>query len=212
MDVTIIARVVDGLPLAASIQETEQIGQANINYQRQTKQILKQLSMSSPQKFSIESGPYVFHNIILENVCFMTLCDLNFNKKLAYSFLQDISKEFYNQYGNKIDTCKRPYPFIEFDIYIQKIKKRYIGNQGKEKISSLLSELCDVENIMLGNIDLVLKRGIPLSALDKKSNILLTESAQYRKNAKSLNRTTWISIKVGLSVLVILFILFYFVY
>ena len=119
MDVTIIARVVDGLPLAASIQETEQIGQANINYQRQTKQILKQLSMSSPQKFSIESGPYVFHNIIQENVCFMTLCDRNFNKRLAYSFLQDISREFCNQYGNKIATCKRPnllYCFVLFVV------------------------------------------------------------------------------------------------
>jgi hypothetical protein len=33
---------------------------------------------------------------------------------LAYSFLEDLSQEFYAQFGHKINTATRPYSFIEF--------------------------------------------------------------------------------------------------
>ena len=56
----------------------------------------------------------IFSYIIEQDVCFLTLCDRNFSKKLAYSFLEDLSQEFYNQYGHKINTATRPYSFIEF--------------------------------------------------------------------------------------------------
>ncbi len=57
---------------------------------------------------------FIFSYIIEQDVCFLTLCERNFNKKLAYSFLEDLSQEFYSQYGHKINTATRPYSFIEF--------------------------------------------------------------------------------------------------
>ena len=56
--------------------------------------------------------------IIEQDVCFLTLCDRNFNKKLAFSFLEDLSQEFYGIYGHKINTATRPYSFIEFGEFI----------------------------------------------------------------------------------------------
>ena len=125
MDMVIIARMPDGLPLAASIQENEQLGKASIDYQRQAKLLLKKLPSITPQSCSFESGEYVFHCMMEYDVCYLALCDRNFSKKLAYGFLRDISKEFRDQYGDKLSTCRRPYPFIEFDTYIQKTKKSY---------------------------------------------------------------------------------------
>ena len=34
-------------------------------------------------------------------------------------------QEFHNQYGHKINTATRPYSFIEFDTYIQKVNLPY---------------------------------------------------------------------------------------
>ena len=56
----------------------------------------------------------IYSYIIEQDACFLTLCDRNFNKKLAYSFLEDLSQEFYSQYGHRINTATRPYSFIEF--------------------------------------------------------------------------------------------------
>ena len=136
---TMIARVADGLPLAASIQEDEQVKNKNsiffsnfnfffvnfqlgkniVDYQNQAKRLFKTLTATSPIKCSIESNDYLFHYIIEQDACFLTLCDRNFNKKLAYSFLEDLSQEFYSQYGHKINTATRPYSFIEFGKFIQ---------------------------------------------------------------------------------------------
>ena len=117
-------------------------------------------------------------------MCFLTLCDRGFNKKLAYSFLEDLSQEFYSQYGHKINTANRPYSFIEFgesvfhsanflliktkvsfssDTYIQRAKKTYMNQRGGRNLNALNSELQDVQRIMVQNIDDVLQRGAVLS-------------------------------------------------
>ena len=93
---------------------SKQLGKNIADYQNQAKRLFKTLTATSPIKCSIESNEYLFHYIIEQDACFLTLCDRNFNKKLAYSFLEDLSQEFYSQYGHKINTATRPYSFIEF--------------------------------------------------------------------------------------------------
>ena len=59
---TMIARVFDGLPLAASVQGDKQIGESILEYQNQAKHLFKTLNENSPQRCSIEtgSGQYLF--------------------------------------------------------------------------------------------------------------------------------------------------------
>eukprot|EP00095_Tigriopus_kingsejongensis_P001825 maker-scaffold10_size831480-snap-gene-3.26 protein:Tk01825 transcript:maker-scaffold10_size831480-snap-gene-3.26-mRNA-1 annotation:"vesicle-trafficking protein sec22b-b" len=206
---TMVARVADGLPLAASIQEDEELGKNVVDYQNQAKRLFKTLTATSPIKCSIESGPYLFHYIIEQDVCFLTLCDRVFNKKMAYSFLEDLSQEFYNQYGHKINTATRPYSFIEFDTYIQKAKKTYSDSRGRRNLNALNTELQDVQRIMVQNIDDVLQRGAVLSELDSKAQNLSMMSAKYKKDAASLNAVSWTAICGGVSVLFVVFLVWY---
>merc|ERR1711953_143135 len=208
---TMIARVADGLPLAASIQEDEQLGKNIVDYQNQAKRLFKTLTATSPIKCSIESNDYLFHYIIEQDACFLTLCDRNFNKKLAYSFLEDLSQEFYSQYGHRINTATRPYSFIEFDTYIQKAKKTYQDSRsrGARNIGTLNTELHDVQRIMVQNIDDVLQRGAVLSELDTKAQNLRFHSDKYKKDAASLNATSWMAIGAGTLVLFLVFFVWY---
>lgn len=57
---TMIARISDGLPLAASVQEDEQVGRGIPTYQSQAKQLFKKLDPGSPAQMSLETGPYYF--------------------------------------------------------------------------------------------------------------------------------------------------------
>lgn len=212
-----IARVADGLPLAASVQEDEQLGKNATEYQTQAKRLFKTLTATSPIKCSIESGPYLFHYLIEQDVCFLTLCDRGFNKKLSYSFLEDLSQEFYNQFGHKINTATRPYSFIEFDTYIQKTKKKYLENRGggsaaganRRNLGALNNELQDVQRIMVQNIDDVLQRGAVLSELDSKAQNLSAMSAKYKKDAASLNAMSWVAIASGTSILFVVLLLWW---
>lgn len=81
---TMIARVSDGLPLAASVQDDEMVclvplppamthlpfvlscflflqqGRSYLEYQNQAKMLFRKLHLQSPNQLSIESGPYYF--------------------------------------------------------------------------------------------------------------------------------------------------------
>ena len=205
-----IGRLFDGLPLTASIQESEnQLGSDFVNYQKQAKKIFKALSDRSPKKCSIESEQYYFHYIIEFGACFLTLCDKSFDKKLAFSFLQNLSEEFFNEYGDKINSKNlRPYPFIEFDSYIQKTKRKFQGN--RSKVNLLNTELNDIQRIMLENVQDILDRGEKLSDVDLKVQDLRNQSKVFEKNASDLNSNSMAAIITGSSILLLIFIIWYY--
>ncbi|KAL7632725.1 UNVERIFIED_CONTAM: hypothetical protein RMT77_016926 [Armadillidium vulgare] len=208
---TMIARAGDGLPLAASIQEDEQSGRGLLEYQNQAKMLFKKLTPNSPEKCTIETGPYLFHYLIKDDVCYLVLCDRGYSKKSAFSYLEELEAEFNLQYGRKVLQVTRPYSFIEFDTFIQKLRRQYSGAPGRRNIHQLRDDLNDVQRIMMENIDDVLQRGTALSDLETKASGLSVISEKYRKDAQYLNlRSTYAKIAAG-GVLVLVFVLYFFV-
>lgn len=190
-----IARVSDGLPLAASVQDDEMVcfsfpesqcllthchlmslksfsvvqqGRSYLEYQNQAKMLFRKLSPQSPNQMSIESGPYYFHYIIDDGVCYLCLCDKGFSKRLAFQYLETLMVEFKSQYGSRVNTVSRPYTFIEFDTFIQKSKKSILDARGRRHLNQLNTELQDVQRIMVQNIDDVLQRGVAISGQSHK--------------------------------------------
>ncbi|XP_060900119.1 vesicle-trafficking protein SEC22b-A [Labrus mixtus] len=187
VSLTMIARVADGLPLAASIQEDEQSGRDLQQYQSQAKQLFRKLNAQSPDRCTLEAGSMNFHYVIAQGVCYLFLCEASCPKKMAFAYLEDLHTEFYEQYGKRVPTVTRPYSFIEFDTYIQKTKKSYIDGRSRRNLGSINSELQDVQRIMVANIEEVLQRGESLSALDTKASNLSSLSKKYGSDAKYLN-------------------------
>lgn len=63
---------------------------------------------------SLESGAFTFHYIIDNDVCFLTLVEKSYPKKLAYQYLEELQREFFSLYGREIEQARRPYAFIKF--------------------------------------------------------------------------------------------------
>ncbi|XP_041695377.1 vesicle-trafficking protein SEC22b-B isoform X1 [Coregonus clupeaformis] len=199
---TMIARLADGLPLAASMQEDEQgsekVGRDLQQYQSQAKQLFRKLNDQSPTRCTLEAGSMSFHYVIEKGVVYLVLSEASFPKKLAFAYLEDLQAEFHEQHGKKVPTVSRPYSFIEFDTYIQKTKKSYIDSRARRNLGSINTELQDVQRIMVANIEEVLQRGEALSALDSKASNLSSLSKKYRSDAKYLNtRSTYAKLAAG---------------
>ncbi|EDV28157.1 Vesicle-trafficking protein SEC22b [Trichoplax sp. H2] len=189
---TLIARVADGLIMAASMQESEEVGKTAQQYQNQAKMLFRKLSDQSPTRCSIETGPYVFHYLIDTGVCFMALCEKTFSKRLVFGYLNDLQAEFIKLYGSEIRIVSRPYCFIEFETFLLKTKKSYMDSRSHRNLNQLNDDLHDVQRIMLQNIDDILQRGEQLSVLDDKASHLSMHSQKYKKDAKYLNlRSTY---------------------
>lgn len=72
-----------------------------------------------PPRLSIESGTFTFHYLIEADVCYLTLTDKGYPKKLAFQYLEELQSEFTRLYGSQIDTVTRPYAFIKFGKLFQ---------------------------------------------------------------------------------------------
>jgi len=207
---TMIARIADGLPLAATMQEDEQSGRNILDYQNQAKMLFRKLGPQSPPRCTIETGSYLFHYLIEFDVCYLVLCEKNYSKRLAYSYLEDIAQEFHSQYGKRVNTVTRPYSFIEFDNYIQKAKKIFTDSRSRRNLNAINNQLQDVQRIMVQNIDDVLQRGTVLSELDTKTQNLSILSQKYKKEATYLNtKSFYVKLAAGGVVLLVFFLYFW---
>ncbi|CAJ0901934.1 6613_t:CDS:2 [Entrophospora sp. SA101] len=158
---TVIARISDGLPLAASVDDDQ----------------------NSEERCSIESGNYVFHYLIQNGVCYMTICEKSYPRQFAFSYLEELSKEFSMSYGNEVEKrTLRPYAFVKFDTFMQKTKKLYQNTRTQHNLDRLNTELNEVANIMTKNLENVLWR--EMSSL---SDQLRYESQKYKKSARDLH-------------------------
>jgi hypothetical protein len=74
----------------------------------------------SAYSFSIAQGFYSkgsHHSyLIVDNVVFLTIADKSYPRKLAFSYLDELSKEFTNTYGPKVEIVRKPYAFVGFGL------------------------------------------------------------------------------------------------
>lgn len=52
--------------------------------------------------------------LIADNVVYLTIAEKSYPRKLAFSYLDELSKEFANSYGPKVDSVRKPYAFVGF--------------------------------------------------------------------------------------------------
>lgn len=136
-------------------------------YERQAKKLIRSLAATADQAslredeyVTVESGPYFcFHYVISNGVCILTLTERAYPKRLAFDYLDELRREFFQIYGAQISTAARPYEFIRFDTFIQKTKKVYNDSKTQRNLQKLNSELKDVHSIMTKNINDVISRG-----------------------------------------------------
>eukprot|EP00752_Nemacystus_decipiens_P003245 g3003.t1 len=192
---TFIARVMDGLLLVASMDSGSDSAATVDVCRSQAKQILKRLNPRSVAKCSIESRPYVFHYMIEQGICYLTLAEKGYPKRLAFLYLEEIHQEFVGElrqdhgedWRNKVETAARPYAFIKFDKVIQRKRKEYLDPQSRNNMARLNDDLADIHNIMKQNIEEVLNRGEKLDHVSEISKTLSTQAEQFKWSSKKLS-------------------------
>jgi vesicle transport protein SEC22 len=118
----------------------------------------------------------------------MCICEHSYPRKLAFSYVDELDKEFYNSYGQEaVKQGLRPYAFVQFDNFIQKTKRLYQDARATQNIDKLNAELQDVTKVMTKNIEDLLYRGDSLDKMSDLSSSLRTESKKYKRAAQRIN-------------------------
>lgn len=119
----VIHRAKDGLALSAS---TDVDSGVELRDSKRYAKLLSKKSRQFPVRSIMHVGRFNVCFTTEADVCFLMICETTFATVLAYSFLDDLKKEFLGQYTRgAVEKAIRPYSFIEFDAHIQKAKQRY---------------------------------------------------------------------------------------
>eukprot|EP00166_Cyanidium_caldarium_P003220 ctg_3135.g607 len=109
--ITLISRVTDALPLAASLADDKDAYANELQeYERQAKRIVKNvcaersrsvtgLSSSVSGAATVDVGYFVFHYLVAGAVVYLTLAEKAYPRKLAFAFLDELRREFETVYG-----------------------------------------------------------------------------------------------------------------
>lgn len=127
--------------------------------------------------------------LISDSLCFLTICDRSYPRKLAFTYLSDLATEFTTTYSSQqylAPTC-RPYAFVEFDTFIQRTKKTYQDSRATQNLDKLNDELRDVTKVMTKNIEDLLYRGDSLERMGDMSQRLREDSRKYKRAAVRIN-------------------------
>ncbi|KAL5527103.1 hypothetical protein ACEPAG_5894 [Sanghuangporus baumii] len=208
---TTIVRASDALPLAATVDD-EQTEQELQEHKQQAKLIFRRITPNSEPLCSIESGPYTLHYMIADNVVYLTIADKSYPRKLAFSYLDELSKEFQNSYGAKVEGARKPYAFVGFDTFMSKTARLYqdtrTASAAGSHLDRLNDDLQDVTRIMTKNMEELLWRGDSLDRMSHLSTSLRTESEKYRKAARNINLYAMLRQYAPIGAIVLLLIVF----
>eukprot|EP00560_Eucampia_antarctica_P008153 CAMPEP_0197825830 /NCGR_PEP_ID=MMETSP1437-20131217/2864_1 /TAXON_ID=49252 ORGANISM="Eucampia antarctica, Strain CCMP1452" /NCGR_SAMPLE_ID=MMETSP1437 /ASSEMBLY_ACC=CAM_ASM_001096 /LENGTH=189 /DNA_ID=CAMNT_0043425999 /DNA_START=159 /DNA_END=725 /DNA_ORIENTATION=+ len=182
---TYVARVSDGLPLVASFSPSS----ANLEEEKnQAKQILRKLTTGPTSRMSIDTGRnFCFHYVIRDNLCFLTLTETSYPKRLAFLYLEEVAHALWEELLNQntqnpravIDSISRPYALIQYDTLLAKYQRDFADPTTKQNSSKLSQDLSDITSIMKQNIEQVLDRGEKLEHVSKISSNLVSESKKF---------------------------------
>ncbi|MCJ1302492.1 SNAP receptor [Hypocenomyce scalaris] len=184
---TLIARL-DGLMLSASVDDEQ--SEAELSEPKSNaKTVFRRLNRNSEPQASIECGQYTMHYLITSSICFLTIADRSYPRKLAFTYLSDLSHEFTTTHpAAAIDSpTLRPYAFMDFDTFIQRTKKTYQDSRASQNLDKLNDDLRDVTKVMTKNIEDLLYRGDSLERMGEMSGRLREDSRKYRRAAVRIN-------------------------
>lgn len=202
---TFVARVRDGLPLVS--HQSQSHNNNFHDFQAMAKRILGGMGSASSvtstvAKMSIDADDnnnMTFHYSVKDGICYLTLTESSYPKRLAFLYLEEISegfvRELVQEYGNDhnnrdhhgiVATAARPYEFIKLDGFLRRMQRDFVDPTTSQNAGRLNDDLQDIHSIMKKNIQEVLNRGEKLDKIKTDSQKMLDRSKQYHWGAKEL--------------------------
>ena len=141
------------------------------------------------QKKTFQANEYFFHCMDEDGISFICMASEDTERKLAYSFLADLKKTFYNAFTTIQIMDARSYE-LEFAETIQKKIKFFNDNPVgfDTKTDEVLSELMGVKDVMVENMEQILERDFKIEVCLAKASDLSRYSITYKNKAKKFNR------------------------
>ncbi|XP_050315042.1 vesicle-associated membrane protein 7-like [Anthonomus grandis grandis] len=158
------------------------------NFAEVTEQVIAKIPDYN-DRLTYTHGNYLFHYICENRIIYMCITDNEFERSRAFLFLNEIKRRFQANYGPTAESALAYSLNAEFARILANEMKHYSESHDVDTISKVHSELDELKNIMVKNIDSVALRGEKVELLLTKTENLNNGAVSFRQTSRNLARS-----------------------
>ncbi|XP_057508720.1 25.3 kDa vesicle transport protein SEC22-1-like isoform X1 [Actinidia eriantha] len=166
---TVVGKVSDGLPRAQGPRYVNEEDDNFSNYRAKVEFIIKEIARSgllAPSKMTVRVDHHCFNFMVENGVCFITLCDSSYPRKLAFHYLQDLLKEFEKFDTGIVNKITKLYSFIKFNGVIGDVRRQYTDTRTQSNLSKLNANCRQDLDIVTQDMSTIVERRRRLDMLE----------------------------------------------
>eukprot|EP01089_Gocevia_fonbrunei_P016109 TRINITY_DN491_c0_g1_i2.p1 TRINITY_DN491_c0_g1~~TRINITY_DN491_c0_g1_i2.p1 ORF type:complete len:222 (+),score=38.39 TRINITY_DN491_c0_g1_i2:123-788(+) len=156
-------------------------GTADMSIQDTAEQIVNKIDLSRNEQKCYHAKGYLYNYIVEEEVCFFCSAEETVKRRVCFALLHSIKKEYFTKYQNKIETSN-------FKNFVKSQLDYFNTNPDSDKITKLLSQVDEVKEIALNNIEKLVEREGRIDDLVGRASDLEEHSGMF---ARQTNKLKW---------------------
>jgi len=135
---------------------------------------------------------YVFHYIVENGICYLCMSDEKNKHRVPFAFLEDIKMKFLNRFGLEMAQEAIAFAMNEEFKSILSDRMDYYNSDDADRsidnIGTVKSQIDEVKDVMVQNIERVLERGEKIELLVDRTDQLNQQAFRFESNSRSLRR------------------------
>ncbi|EGN94502.1 hypothetical protein SERLA73DRAFT_188436 [Serpula lacrymans var. lacrymans S7.3] len=193
----------------STILAEHQAGQRDFSHATQT--ILSKIPQGD-SKLTYVWEQYLFHYIADDGFVYLVMADESAGRRVPFAFLTDLQRKFTDLPSSSSaalsSTPAHGYQGT-FSPTIASLMHTYNTAPPADELARAQTELNQVKDIMVKNVEQILSRGERIELLVDKTDTMATQATAFRRGARTVRRDMWWknSRTIALSVLVALIVL-----
>ncbi|XP_047421975.1 vesicle-associated membrane protein 714-like [Sciurus carolinensis] len=183
------------------------------SYQEAAAKVLRLVLLRAETKTVIQMGSYIYHTLFINGITYLCATDNALDKVAPSAFLKKVSETLIR---NPLMSQDYFSPSNAVAADFQQVLGNYMmifnKNQDDSPVSTIQSQVTDVKNVMVKNIDVILEREERLSIFLNRTNDPQTTVKEFQNRGEIHRRLWWkyfkkiivISMAILLSIIIIL--------
>ncbi|OAY62557.1 Vesicle-associated membrane protein 724 [Ananas comosus] len=170
---------------------------------------------SSNNRFTYACDAHTFNFLVHDGYAYCVVAKESVPKHVSLAFLERLKTDFRKRYGGgKADTAMAKSLTKEFGPVMKEHMQYIIEHADEiEKLLKVKTQVAEVKNIMLDNIEKTMDRGEKLKDLEYKASDLRNQAQDFKKQGTKVRKKMWLqNMKIKLVVLGILLILVFIIW
>ncbi|OCH90196.1 VAMP/synaptobrevin-like protein [Obba rivulosa] len=151
---------------------------------------------------------YLFHYISEGGSTYLVMADDSAGRRMPFTFLAELQQKFTSFPSASTSLSSPPAYALQgtFGPVIAQLMNTYNTAPPTDELARAQSELAQVKDIMVQNVEQILSRGERIELLVDKTDTMASQATAFRRGARTVRRSMWWKNKrvVGLSVVVAL--------